>query len=156
MIETDVGVDATARKLLDVLVRFRRHGWQQSSLGGLTRGEVGTLFHIWKAGEEDEAGAKVSDISTLMNVAPPSVTQQLNALEKQGYVERKMDKEDRRVVRVSLTSKGQIILKQASDDFLSSITGLVNYLGEQDSLVLTDLLVRVSDYFQRVGGASVQ
>jgi DNA-binding MarR family transcriptional regulator len=156
MIETDVGVDATARKLLDVLVRFRRHGWQQSSLGGLTRGEVGTLFHIWKAGEEDEAGAKVSDISTLMNVAPPSVTQQLNALEKQGYVERKMDKEDRRVVRVSLTSKGQIILKQASDDFLSSITGLVNYLGEQDSLVLTDLLVRVSDYFQRVGDASVQ
>jgi DNA-binding MarR family transcriptional regulator len=91
-----------------------------------------------------------------MNVAPPSVTQQLNGLEKQGYVERKMDKEDRRVVRVSLTSKGQIILKQASDDFLSSITGLVNYLGEQDSLVLTDLLVRVSDYFQRVGGASVQ
>ena len=156
MIETDVGVDATARKLLDVLVRFRRHGWQQSSLGGLTRGEVGTLFHIWKAGAEDEAGAKVSDISTLMNVAPPSVTQQLNALEKQGYVERKMDKEDRRVVRVSLTSKGQIILKQASDDFLSSITGLMNYLGEQDSLVLTDLLVRVSDYFQRVGGASVQ
>jgi hypothetical protein len=60
------------------------------------------------------------------------------------------------VVRVSLTSKGQIMLKQASDDFLSSITGLVNYLGEQDSLVLADLLVRVSDYFQRVGDASVQ
>src|SRR6476646_863397 len=155
MIQTDVNVDATARKLLDVLVRFRRHGWQQAPLGGLTRGEVATLFHIWKAGEEDEAGAKVSDISTLMNVAPPSVTQQLNALEKQGYVERKMDKEDRRVVRVSLTSKGQVMLKEASDDFLSSITGLVRYLGEQDSLVLADLLVRMSDYFQGVGDASV-
>ena len=156
MIETDVNVDATARKLLDVLVRFRRHGWQQTSLGGLTRGEVATLFHIWKAGEEDEAGAKVSDISTLMNVAPPSVTQQLNGLEKQGYIERKMDNEDRRVVRVSLTSKGQIMLKEASDDFLTSITGLVNYLGEQDSLVLADLLVRVSDYFQGPGQANVQ
>jgi len=156
MIETEVSVDATARKLLDVLVRFRRHGWQQTSLGGLTRGEVATLFHIWKAGEEDEAGAKVSDISTLMNVAPPSVTQQLNGLEKQGYIERKMDNEDRRVVRVSLTSKGQIMLKEASDDFLTSITGLVNYLGEQDSLVLADLLVRVSDYFQGPGQANVQ
>ena len=156
MIETGVNVDATARKLLDVLVRFRRHGWQQAPLGGLTRGEVGTLFHIWKAGEEDEAGAKVSDISTLMNVAPPSVTQQLNGLEKQGYIERKMDSEDRRVVRVSLTSKGQIMLKEASDDFLTSITGLVNYLGEQDSLVLADLLVRVSDYFQGPGQANVQ
>ena len=156
MIETGVNVDATARKLLDVLVRFRRHGWQQAPLGGLTRGEVGTLFHIWKAGEEDEAGAKVSDISTLMNVAPPSVTQQLNGLEKQGDIERKMDSEDRRVVRVSLTSKGQIMLKEASDDFLTSITGLVNYLGEQDSLVLADLLVRVSDYFQGPGQANVQ
>ena len=156
MIETGVNVDATARKLLDVLVRFRRHGWQQAPLGGLTRGEVGTLFHIWKAGEDDEAGAKVSDISTLMNVAPPSVTQQLNGLEKQGYIERKMDSEDRRVVRVSLTSKGQIMLKEASDDFLTSITGLVNYLGEQDSLVLADLLVRVSDYFQGPGQANVQ
>jgi DNA-binding MarR family transcriptional regulator len=156
MVDTDVGVDATARKLLDVLVRFRRHGWQQEALGGLTRGEVGTLFHIWKAGEGDEAGAKVSDISSLMNVAPPSVTQQLNSLEKQGYIERKMDKEDRRVVRVSLTSAGQNMLKQASDDFLTSITGLVNYLGEQDSLLLADLLARMSNYFQGTGSASVQ
>jgi DNA-binding MarR family transcriptional regulator len=156
MIETDAGTNATAQRLLDVLVRFRRHGWQQTSLGGLTRGEVGTLFHIWKAGEGDEAGAKVSDISSLMNVASPSVTQHLNGLEKQGYIERKMDKEDRRVVRVSLTSAGKQMLKRASDDFLASISGLVDYLGEEDSMALTELLVRVSDYFQSAGDMNVQ
>lgn len=156
MIPTDIEANPTARKLLEVLVRFRRHGWRQTSVEGLTTGEIATLFNIKKAAAEDDAGAKVSDISSLMNVAPPTVTQQLNSLERQGYIERKMDKEDRRVVRVSLTSEGVSILQKASDDFLVAIMALVGHLGEQDSNTLADLLARVSDYFQGVGAANVQ
>jgi DNA-binding MarR family transcriptional regulator len=156
MIPTDIEANPTAHKLLDVLVRFRQHGWRQTSVEGLTTGEIATLFNIRKAVAEDEAGAKVSDISSLMNVASPTVTQQLNSLEKQGYIERKMDKEDRRVVRVSLTSEGLSILQKVSDDFLATIMGLVEHLGEQDSNSLAELLARVSDYFQGVGAANVQ
>ena len=156
MIQADIEANATALKLRDVLMRFRRHGWRQNSVGGLTTGEIIALFSVKRAGEEDSAGAKVSDISNIMNVAPPTVTQQLNNLEKQGYIERKMDKEDRRVVRVSLTEEGVSILQRVSDELLVTLTGLVEHLGEQDSTTLTDLLARVSDYFQGMDSASVQ
>ena len=100
-----------------------------------------------RATESEEAGIKVSEIGNLLNVASPTVTQQIKSLETHGFVERNIDKEDRRAVRVTLTDSGLCVVQVASDNYLASVNGLVEYLGEEDSKRLADLLQRVFFYF---------
>ena len=78
------------------------------------------------------------------------MTQQIKSLETHGFVERNIDKEDRRAVRVTLTDSGLCVVQVASENYLASVNGLVEYLGEEDSKRLADLLQRVFFYFSEV------
>ena len=62
------------------------------------------------------------------------------------------DPEDRRAVRITLTSKGLIALKTAHDSLMASFAGLVAYLGEEDSNELAELLAKAFTYFHEVRG----
>src|SRR5207248_779776 len=130
--------------------RFRRLNWKHSLIAGLTPGEMMILWCTQRAAAYDTAGIKVSKISDLLHVASPTITQHINSLETQGLVERTMDKEDRRVVRVRLTDKGESVVKKASEAFLARFSGLVEYLGEEQSNQLVDLLSKVFAYFDQV------
>ena len=61
-----------------------------------------------------------------------------------------MDKEDRRVVRVRLTDSGLAIVEKATDTFMSRFNGLAEYLGEEQSNQLADLLSKAFTYFDEV------
>jgi len=145
MIETDN--KAVAEKLMESFIRFRRLSWRQNPMVGLTPGEIVVLHHIQRAVSTDAAGSKVTEISAHLNVASPTITQQINNLETRGFVRRNMDSEDRRVVRITITDKGETTLKEHSEAFMSTVNGLVEYLGEEDSNELADLLAKVFDYF---------
>jgi DNA-binding MarR family transcriptional regulator len=137
-----------AQRLLESFVRFRRLHWAHSPVHELTHSEVMVLSIIRKHGEAAADGIRVSDISNVLRVASPTITQQINSLEARGYVERRMDKEDRRAVRVLLTEKGEAAVKIAWDSFLDSFNGLAEYLGEEDSDELARLLAKVFQYFK--------
>ena len=141
-------MDATAQKLLEVFIRFSRSSWYKSPIGGLKANETMVLLCIKNKINDEELGIKVSDISRLLRVATPSVTQIINNLEADGLLERSMDKEDRRAVRINLTKKGEVIINKVSDEFLYRFKGLVKYLGEDKSNELADLLLEVFIYFK--------
>src|SRR5438552_16751636 len=88
-----------AQKLMEAFVQFRRLHWKHSPIAGLTRGEFMVLSCLKHAAAHEAAGIKVSDISNILNVASPTVTQQINSLETHALVERSIDDEDRRVIR---------------------------------------------------------
>ena len=90
---------------------------------------------------------KVSEISKQLRVTPPTITQVLNSLEANGLIERQIDKTDRRMVSVKLTRKGEIVTQQAEEAFSASINGLIEYLGEEQSNQLADLLSKAFRYF---------
>ncbi len=92
---------------------------------------------------------RVSDISQLLQVTSPTITQIINRLEERGWVERYMDPEDRRVVRVKLTLEGEQIAAQAKKRFMESFNGLLDHLGLEDSERLAELLMKVFDYYQQ-------
>ena len=148
--------NAAAQKLLEAFSRFRRLGWRQSPIEGVTHTEVMILNIIMRMTGETGVGARVSDISSHLNVAPPTVTQQLNNLETRDYIERQIDKEDRRAIRVTLTPSGLVVLEKTHNDFIASITGLVEYLGEEDSDHLANLMAKVYDYFEKYPDARVK
>jgi DNA-binding MarR family transcriptional regulator len=63
-----------------------------------------------------QAGAMpMTRLGSLLQVHPTSVTSAVDRLEKQGYVERLRDDDDKRVVRASITEAGRAIVEKATD-----------------------------------------
>ena len=90
---------------------------------------------------------KVSEISKLLHVTSPTITQLLKGLEATGLIERHIDPTDRRAVGITLTKKGEMVTQKAADTFSASFDGLIEYLGEEQSNQLAELLTRVFRYF---------
>lgn len=140
----------TVRKLMESFFQFKRMNWQQNPHPGIKHSEMMLLFIIKRSVSPDSPGIKVSEISNLMKVTSPTITQLIKSLESQGLVERKMDEEDRRAVRIKLTDKGEIFIKKAGKAILVSFQGLVDYLGEEKSNELAELLLRSATYFNNM------
>lgn len=143
-----VQTNAAAQKLLQALDQFQRAKWhEQQTFAGCKPSEIRVLFCI-KNGAKAGVPMKVSEISKQMHVTSPTITQLLNGLEPNGLVERQIDPEDRRSVGIRLTEKGECVAERAWEGFLTALQGLIDYLGEEDSERLTDLLFKVHHYIE--------
>lgn len=137
----------TVQKLLKSFIQFRKTGWHDKKIGGYNPSEYKVLAVIYEGANKKETEMKVSEISQILGVTPPTVTQIINNLDKGGLVERTIDPEDRRAVRIKLTLKGIELTENARKAFFEKYLGLVDYLGEEDSEKLADLLNKVHKYF---------
>ncbi len=99
------------------------------------------------AADEKPDSLMISQISDRMGIAPPTVTQLVNGLERKGYVIKKPDPDDGRIVRVALSAKGEKLVEKASDEFYAKFCELADYLGEEKSIRLSALMHEVFDFF---------
>jgi len=127
-------------------VQFQRAELQQD-LGGCKPGAVGVLILIKNVAGAEARELRVSEISKLMHITSPAVTQFLKGLEADGLVERRIDQTDRRSVGIVLTEQGAEIALRAEKAFSTAFNGLAEYLGDEQSNQLADLLVKAFHYF---------
>ncbi|WP_081758627.1 MarR family winged helix-turn-helix transcriptional regulator [Paenibacillus graminis] len=106
------------------------------------------LITIARRSREGDEGLKVSEISRFMGLTPPTVTQLINSLEAKQMVERLPDVNDRRVVRIKLTEQGEIITRRAKEHMNATLNRLVDYLGEDESNQLAELLLKVQRFVE--------
>ncbi|PLS09522.1 MarR family winged helix-turn-helix transcriptional regulator [Neobacillus cucumis] len=139
----------TAQKLIKAFQQFRKTGWHEKKIGGFNPSEFRVLALIQRA-NENCIEMKVSEISQKLKVTPPTVTQIINVLEKDGFIERTINPEDRRAVKISLTEAGLEETERARKAFSETFLGLIDYLGEEESNQLAELLFRVHEYFNQV------
>ena len=104
-------------------------------------------FIVLEALINNPKGIRVSDFCEKLKVAPPSVTHILNALEKKGFIERSLSKEDRRVLIITITENGQMKCEKAFNVMFERVNGLCKYLGE-DFETFINLFGKVSSYFE--------
>lgn len=93
-------------------------------------------------------GLKASDLSSLLRVSMPTVSQMVNVLEARGLLERRLDPADRRVVRIRLSEQGQSLTEEAEQRMFEAMGGLVAHLGEERCRQLIDLLDDVAGYYR--------
>lgn len=92
--------ETTAARLMELFILFSKTHWAPPRVGDLTPGESSMLMHLHRMqagrchGVPSAHGARVKEISRMLRVAPPSVTQQVNTLETRGYLIREMDPRD--------------------------------------------------------------
>ncbi|WP_084673375.1 MarR family winged helix-turn-helix transcriptional regulator [Paenibacillus sp. HW567] len=106
------------------------------------------LICIARRSHAADEGMKVSEISRLLGLTPPTVTQLVNSLEAKQMVVRQADASDRRVVRIKLTEQGKIITRRARDHMDVTLNRLVEHLGEDECNQLADLLQKVHRFIE--------
>jgi len=94
----------------------------------------------------------MGELCRIANVKMPSMTEVVDRLEKEGYVERVRDTDDRRVVRVQLTAAG----KKAHSGILKTrkqeLSALFGCLDQKERQSLLKALRRVSSTMKKVAG----
>lgn len=68
----------------------------------LNRAQSGILFALH---QEDSMSQK--ELAKRLNVTPPSITSIIKKMEQEGYIIRKADEQDQRVMRLTLAKKGK-------------------------------------------------
>lgn len=152
--------DATG-ELIRALTALKRLGVSKAGFpffdkrgpNGLRRSELMLLFTIRHLVRDYPEGVGVTELSRRLHVRPPTVTRMLDALERNGCIERSPDPHDRRMVRIRMLSAGESLARKGMERCVSSINDLVNYLGDEKSRTLAALINDICDYFSEKSGA---
>ncbi|MEC0369560.1 MarR family winged helix-turn-helix transcriptional regulator [Paenibacillus chibensis] len=140
--------NASALKLMQATMRFNKAEFRQRKIVGIKMSELGLLFSIKKNVKTGTTGLMVSEISHILRVTSPTVTQLIKTMEKKGWIERTMDELDRRAVRISLTDEGEAVVEKAIESTMESFAGLIEYLGEEEGNQLAELLTKAYTYYE--------
>ena len=148
--------EARAEELLRAFFRLRNHKLATKPPDGIRPGEMLLLAEL--AGQERETkvpgrGLTVSELGAIFGTSPSSVTQHVNPLEKAGYLIRRPDDKDRRVVRVCLTDAGRKKMRSTQKKMLEESCRLAEFLGPEDTAHLIRILYRVKAYTDRLNQA---
>jgi DNA-binding MarR family transcriptional regulator len=114
---------------------------------GLSRTEVGLLAALARRPH------RITELAATEGITQPAVTQLVNRLERRGYVERRTDERDGRVVLVALTDAGEDALERVRAEYRALLHEEMATLddGEIETLAAAvDILDRLID---RIGGA---
>ena len=122
-------------------------------IAGVPQPALIAMREIWRCTngvDRDSHGIKMSEISNRMNCSKPAITQMINDLEKKGYVERVLTKDDRRVVNVCLTKDGNEVLKKGETAMISMLDQITDSLGENDTSELIRIVNKLLDAFEEI------
>jgi DNA-binding MarR family transcriptional regulator len=125
---------------------LHRKLWQKLNLK-VKPGHVMLMVTLTHAAKDSPQGLRVSELASAFNVTASGVTQLVGGLEERGYICRRMDPEDRRAVRVSLTETGRRLAESLRVSVDAIFSGLVEHLGHEKSRKLLALLTEVTRYF---------
>ena len=114
-----------AQRLLDLLnalgsTTFRQFLWQKSSELDLTYAQSQVLFHV---GEHRDC--PMGDVAKTFGVTLPAVTHIVDRLEQKGLLARGDHPTDRRVYVLSLTRRGEALVRELLAMRLSALEGVL-------------------------------
>jgi DNA-binding MarR family transcriptional regulator len=105
------------------------------------QGESFALLYI----KNKKSFALPGEISGEMNISSARVAAILNNLENKGFIERQIDKTDRRKILVTLTKEGEEKAKNHNEEVIAQIAKMLELLGEQDAEEFVRITGRIVD-----------
>lgn len=92
---------------------------------------------------------KMSEIAKIMSVTTGTLTTAVNSLEKKGYVQRRRSEQDKRVVHMVLTKRGELAYRHHERFHQDMIAFILEHVSEEESQVLQRALERLMGYFHQ-------
>jgi DNA-binding MarR family transcriptional regulator len=81
---------------------------------------------------EAHGPSKMSDVASMLGVKPPAASAAVDSLEREGFVERIHDADDRRVTIVHITEGGRAALHAVEAHRRDAMRSYLNVLSEED------------------------
>lgn len=114
-VASSVASERPAESSHEALKRFRQifravqqHSQWVEQCCGLTSAQLWAVSELSR-----RPGQRVSDVATALSIHPSTASNLLDKLEKKGFVQKERRNDDQRVVRLTLTERGQQILANA-------------------------------------------
>jgi DNA-binding MarR family transcriptional regulator len=126
--------EEVAGRLRRAVNRLQRR-LRQESLGGLSPAQASALGSVSRLGDPT-----LGELAAVEQVQPPSMTRIVANLAEAGMVTREVDPDDRRSVRVRVTSEGELALKQMRTVKNAFLLRRLGELGPEEQRRATDLV----------------
>lgn len=110
----------------------------------LTRAQMFLLYHI-----RNEEQCRLSQLSDKLEVKPSAITVMIDRLEKAGYVKRRHDVTDRRVILVGMTPLGHDVLEEAIRIRNKVLGDYLSQLEQEEVTTLLTLIEKFADITTR-------
>ena len=120
----------------------------------LKPGQAGVLFLLEKY---DNLSQK--EIADKLGVKPPSITVALKKMEHQGYITRKADFHDQRIIRIQKTEKGSACVVHIKEVASRMEKIMCKNMSREEILLMKRLLVQMRDNLvndKEIGGTSAR
>lgn len=135
---------------LRAMNRFARVSVSPISSTELTKGEFFCLGAICSEGRErpERGGLFVWELARRTHARPPAVSRTLRDLEARGYIERSVDREDRRNIKVRPTEEGLAVWARAEKSAHRFVERVLGRMGEENMEELVALCNQLCDIIE--------
>lgn len=131
-------------ELQNVISQFKRSIALKNNHSKLKGAEKHILFLVHELNNNQPV--TISEIAKQMGVTLAAVTHQISTLEKQNLIRRLPDNNDKRVILIDLTRKGDTQVVKLKKEFAQKTQILVDFLGEKDTNDLIRLVKKMSKF----------
>jgi DNA-binding MarR family transcriptional regulator len=107
--------------------------------------ELAFMKNISENDIDSDENVCASELQNFLYITKAAVSQMVGALEKKGYLNRDINKQNRRKITLTLTPKGQDTLKYMEESFDKLLTKIISQLGEDDTKQFVRILNRFAD-----------
>lgn len=136
--------------LLRTLNKDIKRGFQPKDLNVNEIFLIGMLLeHQYK--DDKDSLVQVKEISEKMKVSRPYINKVINGLEEKELVDRVRKPGDKKSVYIALSQKANDIYLGNKQRLISYMNGIVNKLGEEDTLTLIKLIKKLLDIINSEG-----
>lgn len=94
----------------------------------------------------------MSEIGGMLYLSKPYMTALADSMVENGWVERKNDTDDRRVIKIAITPQGKKHLQQAFDSYRADVKVLISGLDPADLQRLSAALEDLQNIFAKLEG----
>ncbi|NMI03555.1 winged helix-turn-helix transcriptional regulator [Paenibacillus sp. SZ31] len=129
-------VDCDIRQSLDRISSQMRRNYSESLRElNLYVGQDKLLYHLWLGD-----GVTQMQLCEHLKCEPPTVTNMVKSLEQNGFIYRKRDVQDARIMRIYLTDKGKALEKPVDIKWREQQAKLLQSISTEDRLILRQLV----------------
>lgn len=108
-------------------------------------GQAGILFVLDHYGEMSQ-----KELAENLNVTPPSITAAIQKMEKVGFIVRRTDGKDQRVMRLCLAQKGRDCLEHTKNVAAQMDELMFKDMSQEEKMLLRRLLIQMKDNLEAI------
>lgn len=112
----------------------------------LNKTHAGILFSL-----HEKQSLSQKELAERQNVTPPSITSAIQKMERSGYITRKADEKDQRILRLELTEKGTACIEDVKNVSRQLDELMFKGMSTEEKLLFRRLMIQVCENLEEQG-----